>query len=179
MHVQDLRWIVNLVVGAAFLAILVYAVTAWYIAPKANELKLYEALLPFTISAVLAGLGGIIAWCYQTGSNRLGIVDLFACEITTLCRVCTVIGLADTCIAAFELEAREQSLSDQGKIKERAIQPIRVGGRIHTHLRRQCERASSLGVKVVINITAFYTYWKGHAGLVPEIGKDSGMFLVS
>ena len=34
--------------------------------------------------------GVIVGWAYQSASARLGIVDLFACEISTLCRVGTI-----------------------------------------------------------------------------------------
>ncbi len=44
MHVQDLRWIANVTVGAATIAILVYAVIAWETAGYAGS-KLYDALL--------------------------------------------------------------------------------------------------------------------------------------
>jgi hypothetical protein len=44
---------------------------------------------PF-IGAVGAIGCGVLAWTYQTGSARLGVVDLFACEIATLCRVAAV-----------------------------------------------------------------------------------------
>jgi hypothetical protein len=170
-HVQDLRWIVNVTAGAGALAVLIYAAIAWEAAPRYAGTKLYDALLPFTISAVLAGLGGIIAWCYQTGSSRLGIVDLFACEITTLCRVCTVIGLADTCIAAFELS--EHSSSDQDKVVEirerfshfestEAYTPI---------FDSNAKELQSLSVKAVINITAFYTYWKATRDAFRRLAK--------
>ena len=33
---------------------------------------------------------GVLARTYQSGSARLGVVDLFACEIATLCRVAAV-----------------------------------------------------------------------------------------
>ena len=36
----------------------------------------------------------MFAWIYQTGSARLGIVDLFACEITTLSRVAAIVEIA-------------------------------------------------------------------------------------
>lgn len=42
------------------------------------------------IGAVGAVGCGVLAWTYQAGSARLGVVDLFACEIATLCRVCAV-----------------------------------------------------------------------------------------
>jgi hypothetical protein len=142
-------------------------------APAPYVSKLYEALLPFTISAILAGLCGIIAWCYQTGSGRLGIVDLFACEITTLCRVCTVTGLADTCIAAFELDTGEHSPSDQDKvIKERERFSHFESSEAYTPIfDANAKELQSLDVKVLVNITAFYTYWKATRDAFRKLAK--------
>ena len=35
------------------------------------------------ISAIVGVGCGVLAWTYQTGSSRLGVVDLFSCEIIT------------------------------------------------------------------------------------------------
>ena len=43
---------------------------------------------------VVGVVGAVIAWAYQSGSARLGVIDLFACEISTLCRVATVVDTA-------------------------------------------------------------------------------------
>jgi hypothetical protein len=40
---------------------------------------------------VLGVVGAVIAWAYQSGTARLGVIDLFACEISTLCPVATVV----------------------------------------------------------------------------------------
>jgi hypothetical protein len=37
-----------------------------------------------SVGAIVSVGGGVLAWTYQTGSARLGVVDLFACEIATL-----------------------------------------------------------------------------------------------
>ena len=39
--------------------------------------------------------GLVLGWAYQAASKRLGIVDLFACEIATLCRVGTIFDIGD------------------------------------------------------------------------------------
>ena len=41
----------------------------------------------YSVWAAPVALGGALTWGYQVGSARLGGVDLFACEISTLCRV--------------------------------------------------------------------------------------------
>ena len=40
--------------------------------------------------------GAIVAWAYVSASKRLGIIDLFACEIKTLCRVGTIFDVGAT-----------------------------------------------------------------------------------
>jgi hypothetical protein len=54
------------------------------------------------LGTALAGCRAILAWIYLTGSRRLGVVDLFACEIITLCRVFTIMDAAPRLIAAYE-----------------------------------------------------------------------------
>ena len=56
---------------------------------------------PF-IGAICAVGGGVLAWTYQTGSARLGVVDLFACEIATLCRVGAVVEMVQRYVDLFE-----------------------------------------------------------------------------
>ena len=43
---------------------------------------------------IALGLGAIISWSYRTASLRLGVVDLFACEIDSLCKVGTIVDIA-------------------------------------------------------------------------------------
>ena len=64
MHVQDLHWIVNVTAYAAAFAIFVIGLVA---AVEFFTVKWSEALVPATtllagLGAVLAVLGGIIAW---------------------------------------------------------------------------------------------------------------------
>jgi hypothetical protein len=45
------------------------------------------------IGSALPVFAAIMAWAYLSASARLGIVDLFACEIATLCRVGTLFDI--------------------------------------------------------------------------------------
>jgi hypothetical protein len=154
-HVGDLRGIALVTVGAAIFAIVGLSITA-----ATARMSPYEIIV--SIGAVFAGIGGIIAWCYQTGSGRLGIVDLFACEITTLCRICTVTGLADTCIEAFELDASGNQPPDDGKIKRvrEAFSHFDSSETYTPVFDANAKDLQPLSVKVVTNITAYYTFWK-------------------
>ena len=44
----------------------------------------------------------MLAWTYQAGSARLGVVDLFACEIATLCRVSAVVEMVQRYVDLFQ-----------------------------------------------------------------------------
>ena len=48
-----------------------------------------------SISGLAAVAGAILSWIYQTGSYRLGAVDLFGCEISAICRICIVVEFAN------------------------------------------------------------------------------------
>jgi hypothetical protein len=154
MHVEDLRWVGRVTVLGAILAVLLIVIVVPVMGKLSEGSKIYDALVPFQISAVLAGAGGVLAWCYKTGSERLGIVDLFACEITTLCRICTVNGLTNTCIAAFELDGgRHDELAERFSHFDSSEDYTPV-------FDANAKELKSLNVKVVTNIAAFYTYWK-------------------
>ena len=46
--------------------------------------------------------GAIVAWAYLSASKRLGIIDLFACEIKTLCRVGTIFDVGKRYVAMYQ-----------------------------------------------------------------------------
>jgi hypothetical protein len=102
---------------------------------------------------------GVLAWTYQTGSARLGVVDLFACEIATLCRVAAVTGMAQRYIRLFQNgpgaappKARESDPSADARFtSQESYFPV-----FETSVRD----LQQLEVDVVTNVTAFYTYMK-------------------
>jgi hypothetical protein len=169
VHVEDLRWIVNIAAAAVTVAIIVIFVIAVVELFAGSQPHDVLVLAGTVLGAVFAVFGGIIAWCYQTGSGRLGIVDLFACEITTLCRICTISGLADTCIAAFMAE----TMSDRDKlIKMREQFSHFESSETYTPVfDANAKELHSLSVKVVTNITAFYTYWKATRDAFRKLAK--------
>jgi hypothetical protein len=46
------------------------------------------------LAATAAAAGAALNWTYQSGSRRIGAVDLFACEISVICRVFIVVNFA-------------------------------------------------------------------------------------
>jgi hypothetical protein len=107
---------------------------------------------------VLAAFAAVLAWSYRVGSARLGVVDLFACEISTLCRVATVVGTV----------RRYIDLYNRGPPTEPAAAGASPSpGRQFTSqesyfpvFESNTRDLQTLEARVVINITAFYTYMK-------------------
>jgi hypothetical protein len=171
-HAEDLRWIVDIsTVGAALLALLGIAVLLWL--SHGTTDKLPASLLPFQLSAVFAGLCATVAWCYQTGSSRLGIVDLIACEISTLCRICAINGLADNCIRAFKLDSADGAQFAPDEIKQLREQFSHFdSAEAYTPVfDSNAKELRDLRVKVVTNITGFYTYWKATRDAFRKLAK--------
>jgi hypothetical protein len=112
------------------------------------------------IGAIGAVGCGLLAWTYQTGSSRLGVVDLFACEIATLCRVAAVTDMVPRYIRLY------------GAGQEVAVPPHGVDGDIPAGDRFISQESyfpvfdasvrdlQQLEADVVTNVTAFYTYMK-------------------
>jgi len=165
-HVRDLRWVVSVTAWGVILmlAIVVYAF-------RANIVD--SPVVP--IGTLLAALGGVIAWCYKAGNARLGIVDLFACEIGTLCRICTIVGMADNCIAAYGSEAG-QNQPGEGKQLAALREP-------YSHFASEehytpvfdanAKELQVLSVKTLTNITGFYTYWKATRDSFRRLSRTS------
>lgn len=107
---------------------------------------------------VLAAFAAVLAWSYQVGSARLGVVDLFACEISTLCRVTTVVRSVKRYIDQY----------NQGPPADPAVagappSPARQFTSQESYFpvfESNTRDLQTLEARVVINITAFYTYMK-------------------
>lgn len=159
-HVNDLR----MIVAAAFIGLgvvfLVAVVSGWCFYVFDWDLAKGSDASQIVMQRVVAGcaaflrifgpalalFGVILAWAYQRGSNRLGIVDLFACEIDTLCRVVTVIDMVRQLVQCRSEKAVPAHFNSQENYF-----PI---------LESNSGDLQSLEAGVVINITAFYTFMK-------------------
>lgn len=99
------------------------------------------------IGAVGAIGCGVLAWTYQTGSARLGVVDLFACEIATLCRVTVVAETVD-------------HFTRLGKSIPDSIPHFSSQESYFPIFDATTKDLQQLEEEVVKNVTAFYTYMK-------------------
>jgi hypothetical protein len=172
-HVADLRYIVS----AAIVALIVVAIVAllgiieaqvvnhWHEIHESHGpwgwirllLAAFGSFLTFFLP-ILAALGALVAWAYQAASKRLGVVDLFACEISTICRIAAVLDSVHTIVERFELgpaalpsESRGQQ-DDRPFLSQENYFPVFDGN---------SSDLQALEANVVINITGFYTYMKG------------------
>jgi hypothetical protein len=116
---------------------------------------LNDRLATFT---ALVGVGAaVMAWVYRTASVRLGVVDLFGSEITTLCRVGTLVGFIQHCTTAYGRKINPRVKPDtSGAISNKFTSaeeyfPI-FSGNSHD--------LEVLEAEVVQQVTAFYTYMK-------------------
>jgi hypothetical protein len=116
--------------------------------------------------------GGIVAWAYLSAATRLGVVDLFACEIRTVCRVGTAFDIGKAYIAKRKnlldeahrvsveadrddgpknITVEKPSPESKGFVSQEDYFPV-FGSNSHD--------LEALEALVVGNITEFYTYMK-------------------
>jgi hypothetical protein len=113
--------------------------------------------------------GAIVAWSYLSASKRLGVVDLFACEISTLCRVGTIfdvgkiyVDMYDQGVAAEKHAKAKHIASSQSFVSQEDYFPI------FDHNSSDLE---SLEALVVESITEYYTYMKAARDLLRKLAS--------
>jgi hypothetical protein len=159
-HVGDLRAIL---LGAVLVAIaLIYLLLHWN-----NQWSESEK----TITAIVAAAAAIIAWAYQTGGKRLGVVDLVSSEIVTLCRVGTLVEMIPTLTKQYD-GIVEQTGKEAEPLATRGETPTPRNGTADLPNRFTSEEdyfpvfkennrdLQILEARVLANITGFYTYMK-------------------
>jgi hypothetical protein len=174
-HVADLRLIFSvtlIIVAVASILALVFCfehqvMSRWQDIKASHSGWIWPQLIFSAIGdsgAFIGAVGavgcGVLAWTYQTGSARLGVVDLFACEIASLCRVAAVVDMVPRYIALF-------------RDGPQAAEPHKIDGEMPTDSTHFTSEESYFPVfdssvkdlqileaKVVDNVTAFYTYMK-------------------
>lgn len=181
-HVADLRWIVVLAqIGLVIMFLVAGGAVVSEISHQLHTSKVDSidwwpailAALKFLGPAVVA-FAGICAWAYQAGSARLGVVDLFACEIGTLCRVSTVLDAVHRLIERFDRAA------PTGYGSKSVTRPFVSEEDYFPVFNSNNKDLQSLEARVVINITAFYTYMKAVRdsmrvlATIPVQGADLG-----
>jgi hypothetical protein len=103
-------------------------------------------------SGILAAAAAALNWIFQTGSKRLGALDLFSCEISTICRVMVVADFATLCLKRTQaLAVAAQPPSQAPFTSEEHYTPVYDG---------QLADLEPFDFQIVTHVTEFYTYRK-------------------
>jgi hypothetical protein len=163
-HVKDLRLIIAFALFAV-LALLILGLPGSLVYARVfrgnspSSQFVFSALRGFVVfyTPVLGIFGAVLAWAYQAGSARLGIVDLFACELDTLCRVALVVDSVPRAIGAFEQGSPGRNGAGNSASPTHRFTSEENYFPVFESNTRDLQ---SLEARVVVNITASYTYMK-------------------
>jgi hypothetical protein len=139
-HVADLRILSGIVI---FFLLVVAPIIIWLHANNKDSL----IGSPTLAAGIFAIALGAVARIYQMGSIRLGIVDLFSCEITTICRVIAVVDAAQAFVTLYHTPP----LTAKKFTSEENYSPI---------FNSNARDLENLEARVVERVTEFYTYLK-------------------
>jgi hypothetical protein len=121
--------------------------------------------------------GAIVAWAYLSAATRLGVVDLFACEICTLCRVGTAFNVSKTYLSEHDRYVKLIQNGGHGKQHD-AEQPQESKGSVSQEeyfpvFSNNSHDLEALEALVVGNITEFYTYMKAARDLQRRLADNA------
>jgi len=167
-HVIDLRLIANLAfwLFVVHLVVMVILGIINAICPPADsevhslgaKVVEFSSFLVQYIGPVLGVAGIIIAWAYRSASARLGVVDLFGCEISTLCRVGTIFDVGKRYLTAYDATPTAAfNPQDSQRTKSANFVSQEDYFPIFASNSRDLQLLEALVVK---HITEFYTYMK-------------------
>jgi hypothetical protein len=161
-HVLDLKRIVLLTVTLLIIYLVSLAHAGTF---RGNGEETIKVVFP-----ALGATGVVIAWAYRSAAARLGVVDLFACEISTLCRVGTIMDIGNQYVKDYanppipskrETGGPEVNQADSFVSKEDYF-PI---------LETNARDLQLLEALVVGHITEFYTYMKATRDLLRKLAN--------
>jgi hypothetical protein len=180
-HVRDLRWIFAATMAVMLYVVVWHSIVAWNFWPFPElrdllgvEPEQKQEMERKLVGAVLLACGWILAWTYQTGSKRLGVVDLFGCEIVTLCRVGTIVDLVPKLIAAHEKLSSSAPAPASGHQQEIGLGRFTSQENYFPVFEGNNKDLQILEADVVINVTEFYTYMKALRDQFRRLGDLGG-----
>jgi hypothetical protein len=118
-----------------------------------EELREFFEFFSKYFGAALPIYGAIVAWAYLTASARLGTVDLFASEISTICGVGTIFDVGKNSIKLLDIkiDTKPKARKTDSFTGEEEYFPV---------FDQNAHDLQVLEASVVENITEFYTYMK-------------------
>jgi hypothetical protein len=119
------------------------------------------------IGAAISIYGAALAWSYVAASKRLGVVDLFAYEIGTLCRVGTIFDIGKRYVAAYHSKdditrkhAAIKPTAAEHQTDEQSPRSFISQENFFLIFDKNSSDLQSLEALVVGHITQFYIYMK-------------------
>lgn len=109
-HVIDLMVIFQLAFLFLILSAILFiwnGIVSFFPLPSASGAARLTAYLAPDVGKIFAFCSVVIAWAYRSASARLGVVDLFACEISTLCRVGSLFDIGKRLVDQHDNPPRE------------------------------------------------------------------------
>jgi hypothetical protein len=172
-HLGDLQWLATFLFSVAFFVV-ISAVGGPFINPAKDHVL--SEILNFGVphgalaTVLLGATFGILSWLYRSGNRRIGAIDLFACEISVICRVCLVSNLAVLSVEraknrlAADGIAATHAPPDIGRENDRLASATPAKFTSEEHYTpiydTQLAELIPLSVNVVTPVTQFYTYRK-------------------
>jgi hypothetical protein len=174
-HVGDLKLAANL----ALLLLLFHTALVLfysYISPSANSIPTpgvqpgsadgiahtIDLLFKYVGPAVTI-YGAIVAWAYLSASKRLGVIDLFACEISTLGRVGSIFDVGKIYVQMYKngnAAEKHAAAKHESFVSEEEYFPV---------FEHNSSDLESLEALVVESITEYYTYMKAARDLLRKL----------
>jgi hypothetical protein len=154
-HVVDLRLIVVTILG--LLGFYTIIVIIALVELSMSEPKMQPDLAVKLIGPAVAIAGLIISWAYKAASTRLGIIDLFGCEIATICRVGTIFDIGTHYVGAYEGQG---AVKDDSAEKRGASETYTSQEDYFPIFDNNSSDLQLLEALIVCRITEFYTFMK-------------------
>jgi hypothetical protein len=149
-HVLDLNLIFNVALVVLLLQILLTVIAIIMGTPA------IAAIASAGAAAAISIYGGILAWTYLTASKRLGVVDLFACEIATLCRLGTIFDVGRMYVEKLKRMKATNAIAAPSAHSSDFVSKEDYFPIFSTN----SEDLQALESLIVSHITEFYTYMK-------------------
>lgn len=117
------------------------------------------------VGAALSVWAGVVTWTYLTASTRLGVVDLFACEIGTVCRVGTIFDIGEYYVGRYasgvpQPKSPPAAPNEKAGGPEDAPKGFASSEEYFPVFASNSRDLEALEALVVATITEFYTYMK-------------------
>jgi hypothetical protein len=142
-HLVDLQVIASVMIYIAVVTFVATVVAKFWVGRPISA----DAMVTIGGTVGAATLA-VLSWAYQIGSRRIGSVDLFACEISAICRVSLVVNFAKVCVERAEAAdaavfRKFTSVEEYTPVYDNNLSDLQP-----------------LDVNVVTYVTEFYTYRK-------------------